>query len=52
MKKKILSVLLSLCMVLTLMPVASGIAWAESTSSSTATSVTIGSAQLNKETPY
>ena len=52
MKKKILSVLLSLCMVLTLMPAASGIAWAESTSSSTATSVTIGSAQLNKETPY
>ena len=29
MKKKILSVLLSLCMVLTLMPAASGIAWAE-----------------------
>lgn len=31
MKKKILSVLLSLCMVLTLMPAASGIAWADST---------------------
>ena len=31
MKKKILSVLLSLCMVLTLMPAASGIAWAEET---------------------
>ena len=29
MKKKILSVMLSLCMVLTLMPAASGIAWAE-----------------------
>lgn len=31
MKKKILSVMLSLCMVLTLMPAASGIAWAEET---------------------
>ena len=50
MKKKILSVLLSLCMVLTLMPAASGIAWADSTSN--ATSVTIGSVPLDENTPY
>ena len=41
MKKKILSVLLSLCMVLTLMPAASGIAWAGTENENTNTTPTV-----------
>lgn len=46
MKKKIFSILLSLCMVLTMMPVATGTVWAEGTS------VTIGGKTLSASTPY
>ena len=47
MKKKILSIALALCMVLTMMPMATGVAWA-----ATANSVSIGTAVLNAENPY
>ena len=50
MKKKIFSILLSLCMVLTMIPVAAGTVWAEGTS--VTTSVTIGSNTLSTDTPY
>ena len=46
MKKKIFSILLSLCMVLTMIPVAAGVVWAEGTS------VTIGGKTLSASTPY
>lgn len=46
MKKKIFSILLSLCMVLTMIPVATGTVWAEGTS------VTIGGKTLSAVTPY
>lgn len=46
MKKKIFSILLSLCMVLTMIPVAAGTVWAEGTS------VTIGGKTLSADTPY
>ena len=46
MKKKIFSILLSLCMVLTMIPVATGTVWAEGTS------VTIGGKTLSADTPY
>lgn len=46
MKKKILSIALSLCMVLTMMPMATGVAWAA------ASTVKIGTAKLNAATPY
>lgn len=46
MKKKIFSILLSLCMVLTMIPVATGTVWAEGTS------VTIGGKTLSAGTPY
>lgn len=45
MKKKILSIALALCMVLTMMPMATGVAWADP-----ATSVTVGGKTLNSET--
>lgn len=41
MKKKILSIALALCMVLTMMPMATGVAWADP-----ATSVTVGGVQM------
>lgn len=44
MKKKILSIALALCMVLTMMPMATGVAWAD-----TATSVTVGGVQMVSE---
>lgn len=44
MKKKILSIVLSLCMVLTMMPMATGVAWAD-----TATSVTVGGVSMVSE---
>lgn len=47
MKRKIFSIVLSLCMVLTMMPMATGVAWAD-----TASSVSIGTAVLNAENPY
>lgn len=47
MKKKILSIALALCMVLTMMPMATGVAWAD-----TATSVTVGGVTLNLTTPF
>ncbi|MEE0180660.1 MAG: hypothetical protein UEP31_02480 [Anaerovoracaceae bacterium] len=50
MKKKIFSILLSLCMVLTMMPVATGTVWAEG--DSVTTSVTIGGKTLSAGTPY
>lgn len=46
MKKKILSVLLSLCMVLTLMPAASGIAWAETENGNTNATPTVAVDQV------
>lgn len=46
MKKKIFSILLSLCMVLTMMPIATGTVWAEGTS------VTIGDNTLSAENKY
>lgn len=46
MKKKILSIALALCMVLTMMPMATGVAWAD-----TATSVTVGGVQMVSEEP-
>lgn len=46
MKKKIFSILLSLCMVLTMMPVATGTVWAEENS------VTIGGKTLSADNPY
>ena len=46
MKKKIFSILLSLCMVLTMIPVATGTVWAEGTS------VTIGGKTLSAENKY
>ena len=46
MKKKILSVLLLLCMVLTLMPAASGIAWAETENENTNTTPTVAVDQV------
>lgn len=46
MKKKIFSILLSLCMVLTMMPVATGTVWAEGTS------VKIGDNTLSAENKY
>ena len=46
MKKKIFSILLSLCMVLTMIPVAAGVVWAEGTS------VTIGGLTLSAGNPY
>lgn len=47
MKKKILSIALALCMVLTMMPMATGVAWADP-----ATSVTVGGVTLNLTTPF
>ena len=46
MKKKILSVMLSLCMVLTLMPAASGIAWAETENGNTNATPTVAVDQV------
>ena len=46
MKKKIFSILLSLCMVLTMIPVAAGVVWAEENS------VSIGDLPLSAGTPY
>ena len=46
MKKKIFSILLSLCMVLTMIPVAAGTVWAEENS------VSIGVSTLSADTPY
>lgn len=48
MKKKILSIALALCMVLTMMPMATGVAWA----GTPASGVLIGEAELNAEKPY
>lgn len=50
MKKKILSIALSLCMVLTMMPMATGVAWAAT--GATADSVTIGGVTLDSLKPY
>ena len=51
MKKKIFSIVLSLCMVVAMMPMASGFAWAEETSSegsgSTTESTIVGTAVEN-----
>lgn len=47
MKKKILSIALSLCMVLTMMPMATGVAWAAA-----ASSVRIGTATLDSTNSY
>lgn len=46
MKKKLFSILLSLCMVLTMMPIATGTVWAEENS------VSIGVSTLSADTPY
>lgn len=50
MKKKIFSILLSLCMVLTMIPVAAGTVWAEE--NSVTNSVTIGGKTLSAENHY
>ena len=50
MKKKILSIALALCMVLTMMPMATGVAWAAA--GTPATSVTVGGVTLNSATPF
>ena len=47
MKKKILSIVLALCLILTMMPMATGVAWA-----ATATSVSIGTETLDSTNKY
>ena len=47
MKKRLFSILISICMVFTMIPMAGGAVFA-----ATATSVTIGGVELNAETPY
>lgn len=50
MKKKILSIALALCMVLTMMPMATGVAWAAA--GTPASEVTVGSATLNSTNKF